>query len=368
MTGDQLETDYRHTTPQEPLIERYVPRDWVFPIVFALFVGVLVWFGRSIHDFLLPGPNTVTVPSFAGVPLADANNEITRLKLKSSVIGHASSNTYPKGVVMNQQPQAGMHVRAGRQISLVVSDGVQRELMPDVRYQSLREAKLDLSRAKLLLAKTTYVRSDDIPPDHIVAQDPTPLASVTEGTQITLVVSKGGATRIRVPRLTDMTIDEARDLANSQHVKLGQIVWMPLGASGPAHGVVVRQLPNPGEQIGPYDVVSLEVSAGPNESGYVIHQTHVLASVPNSVSAVSGDSVPVRLTAEDETGTFDVYSGFGQPGQKLDFNVTTVGTSDIYLYVNNTLVGRTHVGTEPKNVYRNPNDKNVKPRATKGPQ
>lgn len=369
MTGDQLESsDYRHSAPSKPLIERYVPRDWVFPIVFAIFVGVLVWFGRSIHDFLLPGPNTVTVPSFAGVPLSDANNEIARLKLKSSVIGHASSNSYPKGVVMNQQPQAGMHVRAGRQISLVVSDGVQRELMPDLRYQSLREAKLDLSRSKLVLAKTSYVRSDDIPPDHIVSQDPTPLASVTEGAQVSLVISKGGVTRIKVPRFTDLTIDEARDLANNEHVKLGQIVWMPLGTNGPPHGVVVRQRPDAGEQIGPYDVVSLEVSAGPNESGYVVHQTHVLAAVPNSVSAVSGDSVPVRLTAQDETGTFDVYSGFAQPGQKLEFNVTTVGTSDIYFYVNNTLVGRTHVGTEPKNVYRNPKNPNDKIDKTKGPK
>jgi len=357
MTGDHVHDEYRHQAPR-PIIERYLPRDWVFPIVFAIFVGVIVWFGRSIHDFLLPGPNTVTVPSFTGVALADANSEIARLQLKSNVIGHATSNQYPKGVVMNQQPEAGMHVRAGRQISLVVSDGVQRELMPDVRYQSMREARLDFSRAKLQLAKVSYVRSDDIPADHVISQDPAPLASVTEGSPVNLVVSKGGVTKIRVPNFTNMTVDDARDLANKQHIKLGQIVWMPLGQKGAPHGEVVNQRPGTGEVIGPFDVVSLEVSAGPNDSGYIVHQTHVLASVPSSESAVSGQSVPVRLTAADVTGTFDVFSWFAQPGEKMDFNVTTVGTSDIYFYANNTLVGRTHVGTEPKNVYGPPNAKN----------
>ena len=359
MTGDHAQTEYRHEHEERlpASFERFLPRDWIFPIVFAVFVGVMVWFGRWIHDFLLPGPNTVTVPSFVGVALSDANNEIARLQLKSNVIGHATSNQYPKGVVMNQQPEAGMHVRAGRQISLVVSDGVQRELMPDVRYQSMREARLDFGRSKLQLAKISYVRSDDIPADHVISQDPPPLASVIQGDQVSLVVSKGGVTRIKVPRFTGMTIDEARDLANRQHVKLGQLVWMPLGKEGPPHGDVVRQKPDAGEVIGPFDVVSLEVSAGPNESGYVVHQTHVLASVPNSEGDVSGQSVPARLTAADETGTFDIFSGFVQPGQKLDFNVTTVGSSDIYFYVNNTLVGRTHVGTEPKNAYEQPKGK-----------
>jgi serine/threonine-protein kinase len=334
-----------------PRIERYVPRDWVFPIVFALFVGVIVWFGRSIHDFLLPGPNTVTIPSFVGVPLGDANAEIARLQLKSTVIGHATSNQFPRGVVMNQQPQAGMHVRAGREVSLVVSDGVQRELMPDLRYQALREAQLDLNRSRLQIAKTTYVRNDDIPPDHIISQDPPPLSSVVEGTQVSLLVSRGGITEMKVPNFTGMTIDAARELAAQQHVKLGQIVWTPLGKSGPPHGEVVRQKPDPGETIGPYDVVSLQVSAGPNESGYIVHQTHVLTSVPQVEDVAPGTAVPVRLTAQDMTGTYDVYSGFAQPGEKLDFNVTTVGTSNVYFYVNNTLVGETHVGTEPPNAY-----------------
>jgi len=337
-------------TAAPPVIERYLPRDWVFPIVFAAFVGVLVWFGHSIQQFLLPGPNTITVPSFIGMAQPDAVNEIARMNLKSSIVGHASSSQYPKGVVMTQEPQAGMRVRGGRQISLVISDGMQTILMPDVRYQSLRDARLDLSHSRLQVTKIQYVRSDDIPPDHVISQNPEPSVSVTEGTSVSLLVSKGGVTSIKVPSFDGMTIDEARGLASALHIKLGQIVWTPLGKDGPQHGEVVRQRPDAGTTIGPYDVVSLDVSAGPNESGYIIHQTHVLAAVPPA-EAGQNQALHVRFSVSDATGRYDLYDGYAQPGQKFDLNVTTVGTSAIYFFVNDTLLGETKVGQEPANAY-----------------
>ncbi|HEY9181165.1 MAG TPA: PASTA domain-containing protein [Candidatus Baltobacteraceae bacterium] len=360
MTSDERirRSEYRHdegsTIP--PFIERYVPREWVFPLVFAAFVGVLVWFGHSVQEFLLPGPNTVTVASYVGMALPDATNDIMRAKLKATVVGHAPSNQYPKGVVMNQEPAAGMHVRAGRQISLVVSDGVQTMLMPDVRYQSLRDASLDLSHSRLQLAKTTYVRNDDVPPDHVISQYPEPLVSVAEGTAVSLLVSKGGITSVKVPDFEGMTVDEARGLAAREHIRLGQIVWTPLGPNGPAHGEVVLQRPGAGSTIGPYDVVSLDVSAGPHESGRIIHQTHVLAAVPPAEPG-QNQALHVRFSVSDATGSYDLFNGYGEPGEKFDFNVTTIGTSAIYFFVNGTLLGETKVGQEPENAYGKPQAK-----------
>ncbi len=130
-----------------------MPRDWVFPIVLALFVGVVVWFGHQIYDFLMPSSGTVTLPSFVGQTLGDANAEIARLKLNSAVADHTSSDRYPKGVVIMQRPDAGEQVRAGRQISFVISDGIISRLMPDLRYQSMREVQFDLSQSHLAARK-----------------------------------------------------------------------------------------------------------------------------------------------------------------------------------------------------------------------
>lgn len=317
----------------------------------AFFVGVVVWFGREIRDFLMPPSNTVTIPSFVGQTLADADAEIERLKLSSAVADHTISDRYPKNVVIAQRPLAGEQVRQGRQVSFIISDGIVAHLMPDLRYQSMREVNLDLSHARLKLGKVTYVRSDVIPGDHVISQDPSPLSNVAEGDSVTLVVSKGGQQVLKLPDFIGMPIDDARALAEKTGIKLGQIVWTPLGNGGPAHGIVARQIPPANAKVAAYQPVSLQVSAGRFESGRIIRQVRVLVSVPVPENYQSEQQLDVKLTMYDATGKYDLYHAFAAPGQKLDFTVTAVGTSVLGMYVNNTLVGETRLGAEPAAVY-----------------
>jgi beta-lactam-binding protein with PASTA domain len=310
-----------------------------------------VWFGRQIHDFLLPPSSTVTVPSFVGQTLTDANAEIARLKLSSAVIDRTTSDRYPKNVVIMQRPDAGDQVREGRQVSFVISDGIVARLMPDMRYQSMREVQLDLSRVRLKLGRVSYVKSDVVPEGHVISQDPAPLSSVVQGDSVTLVVSRGGLSVVQVPNFTGMPIDDARSLAEKTGVKLGQIVWTPLGPNGPARGAVVRQIPASGGKIASYDPVSLQVSAGPFESGYIVRQVRLLVSVPVAQDSATSQQLDVRVTVTDATGKYDLYHAFAEPGQKLDFTVTAVGTSLVDMYVNDQLVGETRLGTEPPVVY-----------------
>jgi eukaryotic-like serine/threonine-protein kinase len=319
--------------------------------VLAAFVGVLVWFGHQIYEFLLPPADTITVPSFVGQSATDASAAALQMNLSAQIVDHATSDRYPKGAVMSQRPDAGTTVRAGRQVDFVVSDGIIMRVMPDLRYQSMREVQLDLSRSRLVLGHVTSVKSDIVPGGHVIEQDPAPLENVTEGESVNLVVSKGGATIVRVPTFTGLKIDEARDVATKAGVKIGQIVWTPLGKDGPSHGLVARQSIPPNTKISPYDPVSLQVSAGPNESGYIIRQVHVLASIPVVETAQPGQPLTVVLRVRDATGEYDAYRAFAQPGQKLDFTVTAVGTSVVDLFVNDTLVGETRLGDEPARIY-----------------
>ncbi len=328
-----------------------MPRDWIFPIVLAVFVAVVVWFGREIHDFLLPPADTVTVPSFVGQTFTDATNAATRMKLSSSVIDHATSDRYPKGVIISQRPDPGTEVRQGRQISFVVSDGIITRLMPDLRYQSMREVGMDLTRSHLQLGRVAYQKSDVVPDGHVIQQEPQPLANVLEGDTVNLLVSRGGAVISKVPNFVGMKIDDARVLADRDNVKIGQIVWTPLGKSGPKHGIVARQTIPANSKIPAYQPVSLDVSAGPNESGYIIRQVRVLASVPVYDNTKPGDSVKVVLRVRDATGQYDAYRAYAQPGQKIDFVVTAVGTSVVDFYANDALVGESRLGAEPAKIY-----------------
>jgi hypothetical protein len=46
----------------------------------------------------------------------------------------------------------------------------------------------------------------------------------------------------------------------------------------------------------------------------------------------------------DETGTWNVYDGFAQGGQRLDFNLTVVGKSELDTYINNELLSQVVLG------------------------
>lgn len=320
-------------------------RDWLFAIALAFMVGVCVWFGRSIKDFFGPSAASVLVPSFAGQTLTDAQGECDQLRVRCVVIANQPSDRYPKDVVMNQQPVSGARVREGRQISLIVSTGVTIYAMPDLRYESLRNVNLDLAHDRLQLDKTTTVANDDIPANHVVSQNPAPLTSVREGSRVSVVLSKGPPSAVKVPSFVNMDIDSARSAAESAHVHIGQVVWTPFGANGPARGVVVRQRPDAGQNVDPFEPVSLQVSAGPTEYGYLVRQVHVGATVP-----ARQDEAHVRMEVRDETGTWNVYDGFAQGGQKLDFNLTVVGTAELDTYLDNELLNATKLGVEPPNV------------------
>ena len=316
-------------------------RDWLFALSLAFAVGVLVWFGRSIKDFFAPTAATIFLPAFTGQTQADARNECQRLQLRCVTVATQASDRYPKDVVMSQQPNAGTRVREGRQISLIVSSGVVIFPMPDLRFETLRNAQLDLSHFKLQLDKTTYVANDNVPRDSVVDQDPAPLSSARQGSKVSLVLSKGPPTALHVPNLVGMSIDDARDEAARDHVHLGQIVWTPFGNAGPARGAVVRQNPAAGAAIEPFEVVSLQVSDGPGQYGYLIRQVHASATVP-----ASDDTAHVRIEVRDDTGTWNVYDGYAQGGQKLDFNVTAVGSAELDTYINNELLNQTVIGRE----------------------
>jgi eukaryotic-like serine/threonine-protein kinase len=324
------------------LIAELLDRDWVLAISLAFFVAVFVWFVRSVKDFVAPSAADVLVPAFAGQTLEDANAECERLGVTCSVLERDASDRFPRDVIMAQQPGPGTRVREGRAISFVVSTGVQIFPMPDLRFESLRNAQLALGRLKLNLAHTSVVANDDVPANYVLTQDPVPLTSVREGSAVRLTLSKGPPASVVLPTLVNLSIDEARDRAARARVHLGQIVWTPFGPNGPPRGTVVRQAPLGGKLIDPFAPVSLQVSAGPTEYGYLVRQVHATVAVPPSTGVAR-----VRMEVRDQTGSWNAYDGYAQGGQKLDLSVTAIGTAEVDTYVNEELLNATKVGVEP---------------------
>jgi len=313
-----------------------------FALALAFAVGVFTWYARAIHDFFIPNVVDVVVPTFVGQNESDALALGRREHLQMLVIARRTSEQFPKGIVMVQDPASGTQVREQRRISLIVSEGVQYVSMPDLRDQSIREAGLLLSNLHLHLGKVKNVDNNDVDAGHIVSEDPAPLTSVRQGTTVNFEVSNGPPSNISVPDFVGLQVDDARTVAAGAKVRLGQIVWTPFGHDGPPRGVVVRQKPQSGTNMDGRGMVSLQVSAGPHQFGYLVREARASVTVP-----LADDSAYVRVVAVDEMGNHDVFNGYGSPGQHIDLTATTVGTAHLETYINNTLVDTTPLGREP---------------------
>ncbi len=318
-------------------------QDWLLALAAAIFVGVLVWFGRSVRDFLQPNMQTLSLPSLVGESERDAMDEAARLHLPADVVARQSSDQYPLGVVMQQDPAAGSQVRQGRRVSLVVSKGIELVQVPDLRYQSMREVGLDLSHARLQVGKVSSVANDDVPAGRVVLQDPVPLTNVRQGTTVNVTLSKGPPDFVSAPQLVGQDISDARDALKRAHIQAGQIIWTPFGKNGPPRGVVVRQAPAAGTRLDPFERVSLQVSAGPNVYGFLVRQVHAIVSVPDNTDAPKR----VRVEVRDANGTWPVFDGYAQPRQKLDFTLTVVGSAQLDTYVDGAAVNTVTLGVEP---------------------
>jgi serine/threonine-protein kinase len=160
------------------------------------------------------------------------------------------------GRVLLQEPAAGSIARRQRSVKIWLSAGQRSATMPLLVGETERTAQLRLTQDGLTLADTSEIRSQDFAPDVIVAQTP---AAKSPAGRVALLVNRGerGASYV-MPDLIGVNGDRAADILRSRSFRVAVVGSNPY--PGVAAGVVIRQSPQGGFQIGPGEPISLEVS------------------------------------------------------------------------------------------------------------
>jgi beta-lactam-binding protein with PASTA domain len=160
------------------------------------------------------------------------------------------------GRVLGQEPPAGSTARRQRSLRVWLSAGPRASTMPALVGETERSAQLRLAQDGLALSAVSEIRSHDVPADVIIAQ--TPPAKAPAG-QVALLVSRGErGTSYVMPDLIGVNGDRAADILRNRGFRVAVVGSTPY--PGIAAGVVIRQSPQGGFQIGPGEPISLEVS------------------------------------------------------------------------------------------------------------
>ena len=199
----------------------------------------------------------VVVPPLGGKTVAEAGAALAAAGLNLSVEeARRGDTTLPAGQIVSQDPQAGVKTRRERSVKVWVSAGARSATVPALLGESQRAAEMRARQEGLQVASLGEVRSSDYTPDTIIAQVPPPK---TSGTRVALLVNRRESSGTFVmPDLIGVNGDRAADLLRGRGFRVSVVGDHPY--PGVPAGIVLRQSPQGGFQVGISDPISLEVS------------------------------------------------------------------------------------------------------------
>jgi eukaryotic-like serine/threonine-protein kinase len=103
--------------------------------------GTEVKEGTKVHLFVSVGRQTVQVPDITGKTVAEARQVLEGMKLRlGTKLTEQPSDTFPKGQIITQNPDAGATVPAGTAINYILSTGPNQAAVPDVVCKTVPQA------------------------------------------------------------------------------------------------------------------------------------------------------------------------------------------------------------------------------------
>jgi beta-lactam-binding protein with PASTA domain len=199
-------------------IEGYVANH--LRLFLAMAAGILIFVGIisvSVFFIAVRGAEETMVPDVRGRDLIAAQLELQEKELYPRIQLRYSQASADKGLILEQDPQPGAIVKAGRRIRLVVSQGVMINTVENFLGRAIDEVRLELqelftsTQAPLLALKEPFMYEYSAEaPGIILQQRPEPGTGISGPTVLELVISRGPEnTMIKVPGFVGLSIGEA---------------------------------------------------------------------------------------------------------------------------------------------------------------
>ena len=227
----------------------------VLTVLLAVLGGLLFLLARQL-GVLKDSSATIEVPNVVGQESGEANRVVAAAGLVVSPLLEPNAS-FAANVVFKTKPAAGAKVSKNATITIYVSTGVDKPVIPSVIGDTV-----EVARSKLLAGGYVMViaeePNDTAAPGTVIRQDPTPDSDATAGQTVTVFVAKATLT-VEIPDVAGKSPDDARiDLT-----KIGFRVAVQQEASPTVpKGTVVRTEPAAAAKVDRGSPVVIIVSAG----------------------------------------------------------------------------------------------------------
>ena len=233
-------------------------------VCLIVLTGVIAF---AVFFFAIQGEEETMVPDVRGKILTEALLELQVKELYPRIQLRYTQSSSDKGLILEQDPQAGAIVKAGRRISLVVSQGMTMNTVDNYKGRNIDEVRIDLqalfaaSGIPLLTLKEPFMYEyADEPAGTILQQQPEAGTSISDPIVLELVVSRGPEnTMIRLPTFTGLSLEAALEEIGHSQINFNFIVREAENNEIPE--TVVAQSPEAQSLVAANTLVNLTLTA-----------------------------------------------------------------------------------------------------------
>lgn len=222
---------------------------------YSLVLFLAVFFTVSV---LVKGAE-VSAPDLTGMPLNEAYALAARKGVYLKKVPGDFGSAYAPNTVVSQFPAPDTRVKEKAAIKVFVASEVGQTIVPQLVNLSQKESEGLLKKSRLKKGHTAFIAAPATMPDTVLSQSLPAGGRVAEGTAVDLLLSRGGeGVSYVMPDLIGKEAARVLVFFESRGLKISKIEEMPYFGLKP--GIILKQFPAPGFEIGPRNLISIQVS------------------------------------------------------------------------------------------------------------
>lgn len=173
------------------------------------------------------GGKKLVVPDFKNLNYyndVEKNNEYKDFQIEIVAV---KNENFSDGTIVSQDPEANTKVKKGTKITLEVVENNANVLLDDSILNMTEDQAINYLRNTLMLMPLVeYESRDDVETGKIIRTEPAIGTSVPYASTVTVFVASDKKT-VKVPKLLNMTVDEAKIALNAVGLDVGKIEEVP---------------------------------------------------------------------------------------------------------------------------------------------
>ncbi len=298
------------------------------------FIIIMFLFFYNIMGIIIHSKKEVIVPNIENKSVIEALEIVSKVGLGLKKIGESYNPNYPEGTIITQRPPAGMTVREGRFIGVILSLGGEKVFVPNLVGEERRKAEILLRQYSLFVGTVTKRYSLKYDIDKVISQSPTAGEIVEKNSYVNIDISLGHPPKdvLLMPDFINKNIEEVYiwSARNNIEVKVNEKNFPDLN-----NGTVIEQYPQPDTVIDSGTKVEITVVKNNRVSSEIQSVNYNFEYELPFISNVEKNVKVVQISSE---GEYVLYDKPTLPRQKIKLYVPRRKDSKIRIFVDNILI------------------------------